>query len=163
MFIIVTLVFGDIKLHYNGKNEKQIWPVHSDCKLVRIISAVFETKQMNDYVTIGDTQYSTLKHIDIIVSSVFQLEFTSKKKSTDKYVVLNWSCLQFGEWTPVGLGTCLEVMKPFPEYNGENSEQHTSYRDVNRTCSEFAISQMYNLRLNNKLNALLIISHLKLL
>ena len=96
-----------------------------------------KTEEEYDYVTIGESEYSGTMTIDAILSSNFTVHFLSDKRRTEKGFNLNWNCLKWEEWTRVGRGTCLEMTKPQPEYNGEDVKKHTKYRDINETCGKF--------------------------
>ena len=96
-----------------------------------------KTEEEYDYVTIGESEYSGTMTIDAILSSNFTVHFLSDKRRTEKGFNLNWNCLKWEEWTRVGRGTCLEMTKPQPEYNGEDVKKYTKYRDINETCGKF--------------------------
>jgi len=130
------LVFGAIKLRDYKNNENRTWPVDSDCESVRIRSTMMKTENKKDYVKVGETQYSGTVRIDAILSSNFTVTFISNKLRTDKGFNLNWNCLKWTEWTPIGRGTCLERTKPQPEYHGKDVKKHTKYRDLNGTCGK---------------------------
>ena len=140
---MLFIVSGIIELHQYKNNVEISWLVHSDCEFVRITSSMMNTQKKYDYVTIGEKQYSGTTKIDMILTTFFSVGFKSNKQHTlrkhilQKGFVLNWNCLQWGEWTSVGVGTCKETIRPFPEYNGTDAKEFTKYRDVNEDCSKF--------------------------
>ena len=140
MHLIVSIVCGDIGLRNYGNNENKIWPVYSDCEFVRIRSTMVATQKDSDIIMIEDDPYSGTAQIDAILSSNFTVAFKSDKKHSDKGFDLNWSCLKWGEWTPVGSGTCKKVKRPHPDYHGTDANMYTKYGNINQTCSKFLIS-----------------------
>ena len=131
--LFVLIVSGSIDLRDNGDKETQVWPVHSDCELVRMRSTVFKISD-EEYVKIDATQYTGRTEIDAVLSSNFTVAFHSNKIRPKKWAVLNWTCLKLGEWKPTG--TCTEVNSLRPEYNGPDIKYRTKYRKTNETCSK---------------------------
>ena len=134
---MLFIVSGVIELHQYKNNVEISWLVHSDCEFVRILSSMMNTQEKYDYVTIGENEYSGTTSIDMILPTVFTVGFKSNKQHTTKGFVLNWNCLEWGNWSSVGVGTCKETIRPFPEYNGTDAKEFTKYRDVNEDCSKF--------------------------
>ena len=135
---ILFLVSGTIELLDYDPNEIRTWSVYSDCKLVRMISTMFETYSSygpDEFLTISDTKYNNNTVIDTILPTNFTVAFHPGGTSW-KGFVLNWKCLsQWEEWTPLGDGTCREVMGTQPPYNGPDFTYRTKYRRNNETCS----------------------------
>ena len=99
-----------------------------------------ETEKDYDYVTIGETKYSGTVEIDAILSSNFTVTFFSDKRRTEKGFNLNWGCVKWNEWTPVGRGTCLEMTEPQPEYHGQDVKKHKKFRDIDEICGKLFLS-----------------------
>ena len=136
--IILLIVSGVIKLKNYEDNEDKSWPVHSDCQSVRIRSKMFETEKKYDYVTVAEIQYSGKKRVDMIINSNhFVVAFRSDDSTTDTGFVFNWNCLNWGEWTSVGSGSCKKERWPQPEYNGADKDQYIQYENMEETCSKF--------------------------
>ena len=103
-----------------------------------MISTMFETYSSygpDEFLTISDTKYNNNTVIDTILPTNFTVAFHPGGTSW-KGFVLNWKCLsQWEEWTPLGDGTCREVMGTQPPYNGPDFTYRTKYRRNNETCS----------------------------
>ena len=107
-----------------------------------MISTIFETENWYDFVTIGDTEYSGAKTIDIILPTNFTVAFHSNFATTKKGFVLNWNCLShWEEWAFLDDGTCREAIGSQPPYNGPDRKYQTKYRQSNETCKQFLSSK----------------------
>ena len=104
---------------------------------------MLKTEKKYDYVTIEDIHYSNRQQIDIILSNYFTVAFHSDESKTDKGFLLKWNCLNWGQWTSVGNGTCKKLRKLQPEYNGADAIKYTEYEDINETCSKFIYSTIH--------------------
>ena len=96
---------------------------------------MMETEKKYDFITIGESQYSGKKGIDVILASNFTVFFKSNQDKTEKGFVLHWNCLtDWEEWTTTDDGTCREAMMLQPEYLGPDIEHRTKYRKSKKTC-----------------------------
>ena len=133
IIIFLFKVTGSIELRDNGDNGTKSWPVYADCQYIRIISAVLKISY-KEYLKIDETQYAGMVEIDTIVSSNFTVTFQSYETEKNTGSILNWACINWGNWSPTG--TCTEVNSLQPEYKGPDIKYRTKYRKTNETCSK---------------------------
>ena len=157
LIYILFKVSDEIELlDYETNNDKS-WPVYTDCESVHMRSTMFKTpfgmswnsfKSQLEFITIDTTdnsdttKYSGTRQIDIILSTNFTVSYHSildrgdyihYNGNTEKVFLLQWSCTEWGEWTPTNDGTCRHVIRPL--HNGTRTKGALKYKR-NETCSK---------------------------
>ena len=115
--------------------------MRSSCESVHIISTVFQTEDSNDVLTINGIRYSNAygkpnSMVNQIVPTNFTVYFMARSfsgwRDADVEFLLNWSCTQWGEWTPFYDGTCRTHVKR-PSNNGQTTIGDLKYKSMS-TC-----------------------------
>ena len=139
--LIFSIVSGSIELLGYETMERRSWPVYSDCDAIRIQSTRFKLYQQ-DYVQINEILYFGNTGIDSILSSNFTLVFQSYENNGDdskhkKGFALNWTCLNWSEWSRTE--TCTEISTFQPAYTGPDIKyrlRFRKYRKIDETCGK---------------------------
>ena len=83
-------------------------------------------------MTVDELRYINERQINQIVPANFTISL--KLGDYTPTTSLQWSCTQWGEWTPSNDGTCRYVKRPL--YNGTMTRGQLQYK-LNQTCSKY--------------------------
>jgi len=79
--------------HLKYENFENItWEIRPYCHVARIFTEYFDTEDSNDYVKINNCSYSGVTNFSIVISTPFDVSFTSDASRTRSGFILSWSC-----------------------------------------------------------------------
>ena len=122
-------------------DENVTWIVNPACADVRIRSTFFDTESDYDYLFLNGKQFSGSLAVDEVLSSPFDIRFTSDESTTKSGFSLAWECLPCGRFLIVassqkstaytGRYTYIGEFNGAPHYSQDNGERYLYRATVN--------------------------------